>query len=161
MLRKHILIIFGFITTLNTKLFDTPEKLVKLKDTIETFFCDNPTKDYKKLNVRNKNQYFCLYAALWSRTDVLENTKISNFIRQMVSWFPQWTSDEKDLKAIKLVMEALYDEQKNWKLNDEPQKVTEWYKFIDQGCMSETKAKHFNRLALDIYTSINQLVKNL
>ena len=65
----------------NAKLFNTPEKLAMLKETVENFFCDNPTKDYGKLNVRSKNQFFCLYAALWSRPKVLANTRITDFVR--------------------------------------------------------------------------------
>ena len=145
----------------NTRLFNTPEKLAVLKETLEDFFCDNPTKDYGKLNVRSKNQFFCLYAALWSRPGVLANTRIADFVKQMVLWFPQWTANEKDVKVIRHLKDALYDEQQNWKLNDTLQNVTEWCKFINQGCMSKTKARRFGQLAMSIYTSVNQLVKNL
>ena len=48
----------------NAKLFNTPERLTKLKQTIENFFSDSPTNEDKKINVRSKNQFFCLYAAL-------------------------------------------------------------------------------------------------
>ena len=144
----------------NAKLFNTPEKLAMLKETIENFFCNHPTKDKNKINIRSKNQFFCLYAALWSRPNVLANTRITAFVKQMVLWFPQWTADAKDEKTIKRLKEALYDEQQNWKLNNALQKVTEWHLFIAQGSMSKAKAKHFGQLAMAIYTSVNQLVKD-
>ena len=144
----------------NAKLFNTPEKLAMLKQTIEYFFSDSPSKDDKKINVKNKNQFFCLYAALWSRPNVLANTRITDFVKQMALWFPQWITDEKDGKTIKHLKEALYDEQQNWKLNNTQQKVTDWHLFIDQGSMSKAKAKHFEQLAMAIYTSVNQLVKD-
>ena len=68
---------------------------------------------------------------------------------------------EKDGKTIKHLKEALYDEQQNWKLNNTQQKVTHWHLFIGQGSMSKAKARHFGQLAMSIYTSVNQLVKNL
>jgi hypothetical protein len=92
---------------------------------------------------------------------VLAKTRIADFVKQMVLWFPQWTADAKDVKAIQHLKDALYDEQQNWKLDDVLQNVTEWYKFINHGRMSKTKARHFGQLAMSIYTSVNQLVKNL
>jgi hypothetical protein len=145
----------------NPRLFNTPEKLAKLKETLEDFFCDNSTKNLQKLNVGSKNQFFCLYAALWSRPGVLAKTRIADFVKQMVLWFPQWTADPKDVIAIQHLKDALYDEQQNWKLEDVLQNVTEWYKFINHGRMSKAKARHFGQLAMSIYTSVNQLVKNL
>ena len=144
----------------NAKLFTTPEKLAMLKQTIGNFFSDSPTKDDKKINVRNKNQFFCLYAALWSRPNVLANTRITDFVKQMALWFPQWIDVEKDGKTIKHLKEALYDEQQNWKLNNTQQKVTDWHLFIGQGSMSKAKARHFGQLAMAIYTSVNQLIKD-
>ena len=144
----------------NARLFNTPEKLAKLKEALENFFCDNPTKDYGKLNVRSKNQFFCLYAALWSRPGVLANTRIADFVKQMILWFPQWTADENDVKVIRQLKEALYDEKQNWKLNDVQLKVTDWHLFINQGSMSKAKARHFGKLAMAIYASVNQLIKD-
>ena len=66
----------------NAKLFNTPEKVAMLKETIENFFCNHPTKDKNKINIRSKNQFFCLYAALWSRPNVLANTRITDFVKQ-------------------------------------------------------------------------------
>ena len=145
----------------NPKLFNTPEKLAKLKETIGSFFSDSPTNDTPKIDARSKNQFFCLYAALWSRPDVLASTKISDFVRQMVLWFPQWTAHGKDLENIKRLKGALYDEQPNWKLENRLQKVPEWHQFMAKGGMSKSKTEHFKRLAVAIYTSVNQLVKEL
>ena len=79
----------------NTKLFNTREKLLKLKQTIERFISENPAKDERKIDAKKMNQFFCLYAALWSRQWVLANESMAGFVRQMVLWFPQWVSIEK------------------------------------------------------------------
>ncbi|MBQ8887901.1 MAG: hypothetical protein IJY59_00215 [Bacteroidaceae bacterium] len=74
----------------NTRLFNTPEKLLMLKQTIGSFICENPTKDEMKIDAKKMNQFFCLYAALWSRPNVLANECMADFVRQMALWFPLW-----------------------------------------------------------------------
>ena len=64
----------------NPKLFDTPEKLLMLKQTISRFVSGNPAKDEMKVDAKKMNQFFCLYAALWSRPFVLANESMADFV---------------------------------------------------------------------------------
>lgn len=118
----------------NPKLFNTPEKLAKLKETIRDFFNDSPANDSPKIDARIKNHFFCLYAALWSRPGMLASTKISDFVRQMVLWFPQWTADEKDLKNIKRFKGhcMMNNRTGNWTIScrRSPNGISSWYKVV-------------------------------
>ena len=81
----------------NPRLFNTNEKLTKLKNAMKAFISINPAKDEKKIDASAKNQYFYLYAALWSLPNVLADDSMVNFIRQMALWFPeQIPSDKKE-----------------------------------------------------------------
>ena len=142
---------------LNTKLFNTSEKLEQLKRIIGSFISENPTKDEMKVDARKMNQFFCLYAALWSRPLVLANESMADFVRQMALWFPRWVSTEKEL-FVKFT-KALSAEQSHWKDENGLKKVTEWKMFILKSKMKNHKAKHFERLAREIYLTVNQLVK--
>ena len=51
----------------NTRLFNTQEKLGQLKQIIGSFIGENPIKDEIKVDAKRMSQFFCLYAALWSR----------------------------------------------------------------------------------------------
>ena len=141
----------------NTKLFNTPEKLEQLKRIIGSFISENPTKDEMKVDARKMNQFFCLYAALWSRPLVLANESMADFVRQMALWFPRWVSTEKEL-FVKFT-KALSAEQSHWKDENGLKKVTEWKMFILKSKMKNHKAQHFERLAREIYLTVNQLVK--
>ncbi len=141
----------------NTQLFDTPEKLGQLKRVIGSFISENPAKDEKKVNAKKMNQFFCLYAALWSRPLVLANESMADFVRQMALWFPQWVSTEK--KQFGKFTKALSAEKSHWMDENGLKKVTEWKMFILKSKMKNHKAQHFERLAREIYLTVNQLVK--
>ena len=141
----------------NTKLFNTPEKLLKLKQTIGSFICVNPAKDERKIDAKKMNQFFCLYAALWSRPNVLANECMADFVRQMALWYPQWVSIEK--KQFGKFTKALSSEKSHWMDNKGLKLVTDWKMFIPKSKMKNGKAKHFGRLALEIYFAVNRLVK--
>ena len=141
----------------NTKLFNTSEKLEQLKRVIGSFICENPAKDEKKVNAKKMNQFFCLYAALWSRPLVLANESMADFVRQMALWFPQWVSTEK--KQFGKFTKALSAEKSHWMDDKGLKHVTDWKIFIPKSKMKNHKAKHFERLAREIYLAVNLLVK--
>jgi len=143
----------------NTKLFNTSEKLEQLKRVIGSFISENPAKDEMKVNAKKMNQFFCLYAALWSRPLVLANESMADFVRQMALWFPQWVPQGIDKKKFGRFTKALSAEQSHWKDENGLKKVTEWKMFILKSKMKNHKAQHFERLAREIYLTVNQLVK--
>ena len=144
----------------NVRLFSTPEKLAQLKRTIGNFISWNPIKDERKIDAQTMNQFFCLYAALWSRPNVLANASLADFVRQMALWFPQWIPQDTDKKKFGRFTKALSAEQSHWKdENGKLKKVTEWKKFIQENKMKSQKTTHFERVAMEIYLSVNQLVK--
>ena len=143
----------------NTRLFNTPEKLLMLKQTIGRFICENPAKDERKIDAKTMNQFFCLYAALWSRQRVLANESMADFVRQMAFWFPLWIPQDIDKKKFGRFTKALSTEQSHWMDDKGLKHVTDWKIFIPKSKMKNHKAKHFERLALEIYLSVNQLVK--
>ena len=144
----------------NTRLFNTPEKLLMLKQTIESFISESPAKDEMKIDAKKMNQFFCLYAALCSRPNVLTNVCMADFVRQMALWFPLWIPQDIDKKKFGRFTKALSTEQSHWK--DEKGKlknVTEWKNFIKERKVQNKKTRHFERLAREIYLAVNQLVK--
>ena len=143
----------------NTKLFNTSEKLGQLKRVIGSFISENPAKDEKKVNAKKMNQFFCLYAALWSRPLVLANESMADFVRQMALWFPQWVPQGIDKKKFGRFTKALSAEQSHWKDENGLKKVTEWKKFIKENNLQNKKTRHFERLAIEIYLAVNLLVK--
>ncbi len=143
----------------NTKLFNNPEKLFKLKQSIERFISENPSKDERKIDANTKNQFFYLYAALWSLPNVLVNDSMANFVRQMAVWFPEWIpSDKKMLRNYEL---SLSHEKKKWERDKELLKVTEWKSFIKRSSMSVKKAMYFESLAMSVYMAVNQMIKEI
>ena len=143
----------------NTKLFNAPEKLLKLKQTIERFISENPAKDEMKIDANTKNQFFYLYAALWSLPNVLVNDSMANFVRQMAVWFPEWIpSDKKMQRNYEL---SLSHEKKKWERDKELLKVTEWKSFIKRSSMSVKKAMYFESLAMGVYMAVNQMIKEI
>ena len=144
----------------NTKLFNTPEKLEQLKRIIGSFICENPTKDERKIGAKTMNQFFCLYAAVCSRPNVLTNVCMADFVRQMAHWFPLWIPQKIDKKKFGRFTKALSAEQSHWK-NEKGKlkKVTEWKGFIKERKVQNKKTRHFERLAREIYLAVNQLVK--
>lgn len=143
----------------NPKVFNTPEKLARLKQTISGCIGENPTKDEKKIDASKKNQLFYLYAALWSLPDVIANESMVNFVRQMAIWFPEYLSLDK--KEQRNYEQSLSHEKKKWEQEGELLKVTAWKTFIKQSSMSLTKAKYFEALAITIYTTVNELLKGI
>ena len=143
----------------NTRLFNTPEKLLMLKQTIGSFISESPAKDEMKIDANTKNQFFYLYAALWSLPNVLVNDSMANFVRQMAVWFPEWISSEK--KMLRNYELSLSHEKKKWEKDHVLQKVTEWKLFAKRSGMSMKKAEHFETLAMRIYTTVNLIVKDI
>lgn len=144
----------------NTQIFNTPEKLEQLKRIIGSLISENPAKDERKIDARTMNQFFCLYAALWSRPNVLANECMADFVRQMAHWFPQWVPQDTDKKKFGRFTKALSSEQSHWKgEKGNLKKVTEWKEFIKKRKMQNQKASHFERVAMEIYLAVNQLVK--
>ena len=144
----------------NTRLFNTPEKLRQLKRIVGSFISKNPAKDEKKVNAQTMNQFFCLYAALWTRPNVLANECMADFVRQMALWFPQWVPQDSDKKKFGRFTKALSAELSYWKdENGLLKKVTEWKDFIKAGKLQNQKTRHFERVAMEIFLAVNQLVK--
>ena len=143
----------------NPKVFDTEKKLNALKRTIGNFISINPIKDDKKIDARTKNQFFYLYAALWSLLDVLADESMVSFVRQMALWFPESIPSEK--KKQRNYEQSLSHEKKKWEQENELLKVTEWKTFIKKSGMSVKKAKRFEVLAMTVYTTVNELLKGI
>lgn len=145
----------------NPKLFNTSEKVTKLKQTIGSFIGENPTKDEMKVNANKKNQFFCIYAALWSRPYVLGKTGLADFVRQMALWFPEWVPTDIDKKNFKNFNNALSTELAHWKDENGLVKVGDWKKFVKDSSMRVSKVALFANLAQEIYLAVNALVKSM
>ena len=145
----------------NPKLFNTSEKLAKLKQVLGSFISHHSIKDEMKIDGRQKNQFFCIYAALWSRPYVLSKTGLADFVRQMALWFPEWVPTDVDKKNFKNFNNALSTEQAHWKDENGLVKVGEWKKFGKDSSMRVSKAALFANLAQEIYLAVNALVKSM
>lgn len=145
----------------NPKLFNTVEKLAKLKQVLGSFISHHSIKDEMKIDGRQKNQFFCIYAALWSRPYVLSKTGLADFVRQMALWFPEWVPTDVDKKNFKNFNNALSTEQAHWKDENGLVKVGEWKKLVKESGMSVSKATHFTDLSQEIYFAVNTLVKSM
>lgn len=143
----------------NSKLFNTSEKFAKLKQTLDSCITLSPEEDEKKVDANTKNQFFYLYAALWSLPDVITDKSMMDFIRQMNIWYPEWFPGDK--KKLRNFEQSLSHEKKKWEKNEGLLKVTDWKKHISQSGMSRKKAEYFESLAMKIYTTVNHLVKEL
>ena len=143
----------------NPKVFDSEKKLYALKQTIGNFISANPTKDEKKIDVRTKNQFFYLYAALWSLPNVLTDESMVNFVRQMALWFPQHLSSEK--KMCRKYERSLSYEKQKWERNGMLLEVMDWKGLIAKNGMQKNKAVRFERLAREIFTTLNLLIKDM
>lgn len=144
----------------NPKLFNTPEKLEQLKRIIGSFISENPARDEMKINAKTMNQFFCLYAALWSRPNVLANECMADFVRQMALWFSQWMPQDTDKKKFGRFTKALSTELSHWKgENGQLKKVTEWKELVKERKIQNQKTRHFERVAMEIYLAVNQMVK--
>lgn len=145
----------------NPKLFNTAEKLAKLKQTLGSFISYHPIKGEMKIDGRQKNQFLCIYAALWSRPYVLGKTGLADFVRQMALWFPEWVPTDVDKKNFKNFNNALSTELVHWKDEDGLVKVGDWKKLAKESSMRVSKAAHFASLAQEIYFAVNALVKSM
>ena len=145
----------------NAKLFNTVEKLTKLKQVLGSFISHHSIKDEMKIDGRQKNQFFCIYAALWSRPYVLSKTGLADFVRQMALWFPEWVPTDVDKKNFKNFNNALSTELAHWKDEDGLVKVGDWKKLVKDSSMRVSKAAHFANLAQEIYLAVNTLVKSM
>ena len=145
----------------NPKLFNTAEKLARLKQILGSFISNHPAKDEKKIDGHQKNQFFCIYAALWSRAYVLVKTGLADFVRQMALWFPEWVPTDVDKKNFKNFNNALSTELAHWKDEDGLVKVGDWKKLVKDSSMRVSKAAHFANLAQEIYLAVNALVKSM
>ena len=143
----------------NPKLFNTPEKVSKLKQTIGSFISNHPTKDEKKIDARTKNQFFYLYAALWSLPDVLADDSMVSFVRQMTMWFPEYLPSAK--KTCRKYERSLSYEKQKWEKDGMLLKVMDWKGLINPSSMRESMAKRFESLAMEIFTTLNLLVKEM
>lgn len=145
----------------NPKLFNTAEKLAKLKQVLGSFISNHPAKDEKKIDGHQKNQFFCIYAALWSRSYVLAKTGLADFVRQMALWFPEWVPTDVDKKNFKNFNNALSTELAHWKDENGLVKVGDWKKFAKDSSMRVSKVAVFANLAQEIYLAVNALVKSM
>jgi hypothetical protein len=145
----------------NPKLFNTSEKLAKLKQVLGSFISNHPAKDEKKIDGHQKNQFFCIYAALWSRSYVLAKTGLADFVRQMALWFPEWVPTDVDKKNFKNFNNALSTELAHWKDENGLVKVGDWKKFAKDSSMRVSKVAVFANLAQEIYLAVNALVKSM
>ena len=80
-----------------------------------------------------------------------------HFVRQMALWFPQWVSNEK--KQLEKFRKALSSEKSHWMDDKGLKHVMDWKMSVPKSKMKDRKAKHFERLAREIYLGVNQLVK--
>ena len=144
----------------NDKKFNNQEKLYLLKDLIEGCFTTDVSelaqKDCKKINPQKMNQFFCLYAALYS-LNLLSDDSVKNFVHQLALWFPKWVNKENEEKIIG----AIYDEQRGWKQNNVLVPCMEWQNLIGRNESKDSKRNCFRRITQDIYANVNQLVKTL
>ena len=111
-------------------------------------------RDCKKINPQKMNQFFCLYAALYS-LNLLSEDGVKSFVHQLALWFPQWVNAENEEKVTK----AIYDEQLGWKQNGVLVPCMEWQALISRSESTDSKRNRFRRIAQDIYANLNQLVK--
>ena len=82
------------------KKFNNQDRLYQLKNLMsESFSVDASVlaqKDCKKINPKVKNQFFCLYAALYS-LKLLSDDRVKSFVHQLALWFPQWVNEENEV----------------------------------------------------------------
>lgn len=142
----------------NDKKFNNQEKLYLLKDLIENCFTTDVSelakKDCKKINPQKMNQFFCLYAALYS-LKLLSDENVKSFVQQLALWFPQLVNKENEEKILK----AIYDEQTHWKQNGVLVPCMEWQGLIGRNEGVDSKKNRFRRITQEIYANLNQLMK--
>ena len=142
----------------NSRKFNNQDRLHQLKNLMDDCFSIDASvlaqRDCKKINPQKMNQFFCLYAALYS-LNLLSEDGVKSFVHQLALWFPQWVNVENEEKVTK----AIYDEQLGWKLNGVLVPCMEWQALISRSESTDSKRNRFRRIAQDIYANLNQLVK--
>ena len=142
----------------NSRKFNNQDRLHQLKNLMDDCFSIDASvlaqRDCKKINPQKMNQFFCLYAALYS-LNLLSEDGVKSFVHQLALWFPQWVNAENEEKVTK----AIYDEQLGWKQNGVLVPCMEWQALISRSESSDSKRNRFRRIAQDIYANLNQLVK--
>ena len=142
----------------NSRKFNNQDRLHQLKNLMDDCFSIDASvlaqRDCKKINPQKMNQFFCLYAALYS-LNLLSEDSVKSFVHQLALWFPQWVNAENEEKVTK----AIYDEQLGWKQNGVLVPCMEWQALISRSESTDSKRNRFRRIAQDIYANLNQLVK--
>lgn len=142
----------------NSRKFNNQDRLHQLKNLMDDCFSIDASvlaqRDCKKINPQKMNQFFCLYAALYS-LNLLSEDSVKSFVHQLALWFPQWVNVENEEKVTK----AIYDEQLGWKQNGVLVPCMEWQALISRSESTDSKRNRFRRIAQDIYANLNQLVK--
>ena len=142
----------------NSRKFNNQDRLHQLKNLMDDCFSIDASvlaqRDCKKINPQKMNQFFCLYAALYS-LNLLSDDSVKSFVHQLALWFPQWVNVENEEKVTK----AIYDEQLGWKQNGVLVPCMEWQALISRSESTDSKRNRFRRIAQDIYANLNQLVK--
>ena len=142
----------------NSRKFNNQDRLHQLKNLMDDCFSIDASvlaqRDCKKINPQKMNQFFCLYAALYS-LNLLSEDGVKSFVHQLALWFPQWVNAENEEKVTK----AIYDEQLGWKQNGVLVPCMEWQALISRSESTDSKRNRFRRIAQDIYANLNQLVK--
>ena len=140
------------------KKFNNQDRLHQLKNLMsESFSIDVSVlaqKDCKKINPQVKNQFFCLYAALYS-LKLLSDDSVKSFVHQLALWFPKLVNEKNEVKVVK----AIYDEQLRWKQNGVLVPCMEWQSMINRSESADSKRNRFRRITQEFYANINQLVK--
>ena len=142
----------------NSRKFNNQDRLHQLKNLMDDCFSIDASvlaqRDCKKINPQKMNQFFCLYAALYS-LNLLSEDGVKSFVHQLALWFPQWVNAENEEKVTK----AIYDEQLGWKQNGVLVPCMEWQAMISKNESTDSKRNRFRRITQEIYANLNQLVK--
>lgn len=142
----------------NSRKFNNQDRLHQLKKLMDDCFSIDSSvlaqRDCKKINPQKMNQFFCLYAALYS-LNLLSEDGVKSFVHQLALWFPQWVNAENEEKVTK----AIYDEQLGWKQNGVLVPCMEWQAMISKNESTDSKRNRFRRITQEIYANLNQLVK--
>lgn len=142
----------------NGKKINNQDRLYQLKELMDGCFTmdalELAQKDCKKINPQKMNQFFCLYAALYS-LNLLLDVNVKSFVQQLALWFPQLVNKENEEKILK----AIYDEQTHWKQNGVLVPCMEWQGLISRTEGGDSKKNRFRRITQEIYGNLNQWMK--
>ena len=137
-----------------TMLFRNDESLWELKKLVR-----KAVKEY--LASGQKNRLYCLYASLRSVPGVLAHKEAPDFLRQMRLWFPNDFPEEETPEFDRLCGN-LHKEARMWGGWKTPVKVGEWKSHaLQRKGMNKGKVEQFVSVAMEIFLSLNGLVKEL